>query len=58
MVAINLFQFAEYFKTSMDTPAPVIRVGEKNKYNVKIQYIEDIIPSDSNVSIIHKKLNL
>lgn len=49
---IDTRKFAEYFKTSVDVPAPIVRVGQENKYHVKIQYIDEIIKYDSNVSII------
>lgn len=48
---IDTRKFAEYFKTSIDTPAPVVHVVQENKYKVKIQYIDEIIKYDSNVSI-------
>lgn len=48
---IDTRKFAEYFKTSVDVPAPVVHVVQKNKYRVKIKYVDEIIKYDSNVSI-------
>lgn len=54
---IDTRKFAEYFRTSADVPAPVVHVMQENKYKVKIQYIDEIIKYDSNVSSSDWKLD-